>query len=72
MPKHRDAALLADTDIVAIMKVFDATQADELAVIDTERNVLGVLSEGFVRKRYAEELEKRERELMGERSADEE
>ncbi|PPT29657.1 chloride channel protein [Xanthomonas arboricola] len=65
--KHRDAALLADTDIVAVMKVFDATQADELAVIDAQRKVLGVLSEGFVRKRYAEELEKRERELMGER-----
>ncbi|WP_043889903.1 chloride channel protein [Xanthomonas hortorum] len=65
--KHRDAALLADTDIVAVMKVFDATQADELAVIDAQRKVLGVLSEGFVCKRYAEELEKRERELMGER-----
>lgn len=65
--KHRDAALLAQTDIVAIMKVFDATQADELAVIDVDQHVLGVLSEGFVRKRYAEELEKRERELMGER-----
>ncbi|MBB4733562.1 chloride channel protein [Xanthomonas arboricola] len=65
--KHRDAALLADTDIVAVMKVFDATQADELAVIDAQRKVLGVLSESFVRKRYAEELEKRERELMGER-----
>ncbi|NJC30403.1 CIC family chloride channel protein [Xanthomonas arboricola] len=65
--RHRDAALLANTDIVAIMKVFDATQADELAVIDSDRKVLGVLSEGFVRKRYAEELEKRERELMGER-----
>ncbi|MFC7521042.1 chloride channel protein [Xanthomonas populi] len=65
--RHRDAALLANTDIVAVMKIFDATQADELAVIDTQRKVLGVLSEGFVRKRYAEELEKRERELMGER-----
>ncbi|WP_126946329.1 chloride channel protein [Xanthomonas sp. BRIP62418] len=64
---HRDAALLADTDIVAVMKVFDATHADELAVIDAQRKVLGVLSESFVRKRYAEELEKRERELMGER-----
>ncbi|WP_426802253.1 chloride channel protein [Xanthomonas campestris] len=70
--QHRDAALLADTDIVAVMKVFDATQADELAVIDQQRTVLGVLSEGFVRKRYAEELEKRERELMGERGTGEE
>ncbi|AGI10241.1 chloride channel [Xanthomonas citri pv. citri] len=44
-------------DIVAIMKGFDTTQADELAVIDSDRKVLGVLSEGFVRKRYAGELE---------------
>ncbi|MDQ1118228.1 chloride channel protein [Pseudoxanthomonas winnipegensis] len=65
--QHRDTALTADTDIVSIMKVFDATQADELAVVDDERKVLGVLSENFVRKRYAEELEKRQRELMGER-----
>lgn len=70
--QHRDAALTADTDIVAVMKIFDATQADELAVVDGERKVLGVLSEGFVRKRYAEELEKRERELMGERVPGEE
>ncbi len=55
--KHHDAVLLADADIVAIMKVFDTTQADELAVIDSDRKVLGVLSEGFVRKRYAGELE---------------
>ena len=41
------------------------------AVVDDERKVLGVLSEGFVRKRYAEELEKRQRELMGERVSDE-
>ncbi|MBZ3920330.1 hypothetical protein Xtri_13010 [Xanthomonas campestris pv. trichodesmae] len=66
--KHRDAALLANTDIVAIMKVFDTPQADELAVIDSDRKVLGVLREGLVRKRYAEELKKRGRELMGERA----
>ena len=65
--QNRDAALSADTDIVSIMQAFDATQADELAVVDDARKVLGVLSEGFVRKRYAEELENRQRELMGER-----
>ncbi|SON94606.1 Chloride channel (fragment) [Xanthomonas citri pv. fuscans] len=50
------------------MKVFDTPQADELAVIDSDRKVLGVLREGLVRKRYAEELKKRGRELMGERA----
>uniref|UniRef100_A0AB33FA03 Chloride channel n=1 Tax=Xanthomonas citri pv. phaseoli var. fuscans TaxID=473423 RepID=A0AB33FA03_XANCI len=53
---------------MAIMKVFDTPQADELAVIDSDRKVLGVLREGLVRKRYAEELKKRGRELMGERA----
>ncbi|UIE41485.1 hypothetical protein KOJCDNHJ_00071 [Xanthomonas citri pv. punicae] len=50
------------------MKVFDTPQADELAVIDSDGKVLSVLWEGLVRKRYAEELKKRERELMGERA----
>ena len=44
----------------------------EMCIRDRQRTVLGVLSEGFVRKRYAEELEKRERELMGERATGEE
>lgn len=65
--QHRKAMLTGDTDIVAAMKAFDATQADELAVVDSGRRVVGVLSEAFVRKRYAEELEKRQREMMGER-----
>lgn len=65
---HRAAALLANTDIVAIMEVFDTPQADELAVIDSDGKVLSVLWEGLVRKRYAEELKKRGRELMGERA----
>ncbi|AGH79243.1 chloride channel [Xanthomonas citri pv. citri] len=50
------------------MKVFDTPQADELAVIDSDGKVLSVLWEGLVRKRYAEELKKRGRELMGERA----
>jgi CIC family chloride channel protein len=70
--QNKDAALSADTDIVSVMHAFDTTQTDELAVVDGERKVLGVLSEGFVRKRYAEELEKRQRELMGERISGEE
>ena len=44
----------------------DAVQADELAVVDHDGVVLGTLSEKFVRKRYAEELEKSQRELFEE------
>ncbi|MFT3762142.1 MAG: chloride channel protein [Pseudoxanthomonas sp.] len=64
---NTDVALAADADAVAIMRQFDLAQSDELAVVDGERHVLGVLSESFVRKRYAEELDKRQRELLGER-----
>lgn len=67
---NRDVALPADTDVVTAMRQFDLTQSDELAVVDEHGKVLGVLSESFVRKRYAEELDKRQRELMGERVDD--
>ena len=62
----KDAALASDMDIAATMKRFDASGADELAVLDEERHVLGLLSEAHVRRRYAEELDKSQRELFGE------
>ena len=61
-----DAALTPDLDIVTVMTRFDASGADELAVLDGARRVLGVLSESYVRRRYAQELEKAQRELFGE------
>ena len=62
-----DAALTPGMDIAEVMRRFDASGADELAVLDDDRAVLGILSESFVRRRYAEELEKTQRELFGER-----
>lgn len=62
-----DAALTPMMDIAEVMRRFDASNADELAVLDNDRRVLGILSETFVRRRYAEELEKAQRELFGER-----
>ena len=67
---NRDVALPADADVLTVMRRFDQTQSDEMAVVDAEGHVLGVLSEAFVRKRYAEELDKRQREMMGERVED--
>jgi CIC family chloride channel protein len=49
------------------MQCFDRTQADVLAVVAADGQLLGIVSEAFVRRRYAEELDKRQRELMGER-----
>ena len=60
------APLLPEADITAVMARFDADQVDELAVVDPDGRVLGVLSERFARKRYAEELEKAQRDLFGE------
>ena len=64
---NTDAALVPTMDIAEVMRRFDASGADELAVLDEDRAVLGILSESFVRRRYAEELEKAQRELFGER-----
>ncbi|WP_242186428.1 chloride channel protein [Sphingomonas sp. CARO-RG-8B-R24-01] len=64
---NADAALAVDMDIVTVMKRFDASGADELAVLDSDRHVVGILSESYVRRRYAEELEKAQNDLFGER-----
>ncbi|MGR6330628.1 chloride channel protein [Sphingomonas sp. XXL09] len=66
LAEARDEALPPETDIVAVMARFDAAQRDELAVIDGQAQVLGILTEAHVRRRYAEELEKAQRELFGE------
>lgn len=48
------------------MEMFDSSEADDLAVVDGTGRVLGLITEKFVRKRYAEELERAQRELYGE------
>lgn len=60
------AALTTDMDIAAIMQAFDASEADDLAVLRPDGGIAGVLTEKHVRRRYAEELEKSQRELFGE------
>jgi CIC family chloride channel protein len=52
-------------DIKQIMGVFDLTETDELAVLNEQRDVLGTLSESYATRRYAEELEKARRDLVG-------
>ena len=67
---RRSVAIAAGADVLAVMRRFDETQTDEMAVVDAQGHLLGILSEAFVRKRYAEELDKRQREMMGERVDD--
>ncbi|MGK6320917.1 chloride channel protein [Sphingomonas sp. DT-204] len=61
-----DCALRPDDDVVAVMRAFEQREADDLAVVDSARRVLGLLSEKYVRRRYTEEIEKSQRELFGE------
>lgn len=64
--QHVDGALGPAMAIKEIMLAFDKTEADQLAVVDAEGKVLGVVSEAYVTRRYAEELEKARRDLTGE------
>jgi CIC family chloride channel protein len=62
---HKDAWLSPEMSIKAIMSTFDRHGSDELAVLDKDRAVLGVLAEAYATRRYAEELEKNRRDLTG-------
>jgi CIC family chloride channel protein len=61
----RDRTLNPDMSIKACMAMFDATESDELAVLDDQGKPVGVLSEAYATRRYAEELEKARRDLVG-------
>jgi len=40
---------------------FDKSEADDLAVVDSEGRILGMLTEKYVRKRSADELDRSQR-----------
>jgi CIC family chloride channel protein len=62
-----DAPLSPAMNIKEAMAVFDATESEALAVIDTpeDRHVIGLLTEGYALRRYAEELDKARQGLSG-------
>jgi len=63
----QDMWLEPQMHIGEVMTRFDRAQSDELVVLDPGRHILGILTESFVRRRYADELEKAQRDLFGER-----
>lgn len=63
---HRDAALSPQMGIEAVMRAFQAAEADDLAVVDAERRVLGLVGEAYVTRRYAQELERQQLDMFGE------
>ena len=62
------AVLLPSMNVKEAAAVFERAEADALAVVDGPegRKVLGLLTEAHALRRYAEELDRRRRELAGE------
>ncbi len=67
-----DCMLAPAMNIQDAMAMFDRVEAETLAVVDgpETRKVLGLLNETYAVRRYAEELDKSRRELVGEPTPD--
>jgi CIC family chloride channel protein len=64
---HRDVVLYPAMNIQEAIAVFDAAEAESLAVVEAggEHRPVGVLTEAHAMRRYAEESEQRRREAVG-------
>jgi CIC family chloride channel protein len=64
---HADTPLLPAMNAKEAMAFFEATESEALAVIDNtqSRNVIGLLTQAHLLRRYGEELEKRRTEELG-------
>jgi chloride channel protein, CIC family len=65
--KLPDSALLPEMNVKMAMAMFDRTEIETLAVVDNadDKQVIGILTEAYATRRYAEELDKASRGLMG-------
>ncbi|MGN6500295.1 MAG: chloride channel protein [Tsuneonella sp.] len=61
-----DDAIAPTTGITKILGEFERLKSEDLAVVDDARRILGVLTEGYVQRRYIEESEKAHSRLFGE------
>lgn len=61
-----DTTLSPGTGMHEVLHLFDLESADELAVVDTESRVLGIVTEKYARRRYFERIELSQREIFGE------
>jgi CIC family chloride channel protein len=66
LARRPDETVPPDRNIAEVMQVFDRLGIDDLAVVAPDGALLGLLTEAHVRKRYADELERAQRELFGE------
>ena len=69
LARQPNAVLTPELNIKEAMTAFDRTETETLAVVDnpTELRVLGLLTETYATRRYAEELDKANRGLTGDR-----
>ena len=65
--KYRDRFLLPGLNVSDAAQVFEKAESEELAVLDNlgNRNVIGLLTEKYLLRRYAEELDKGLKDLTG-------
>jgi len=66
--RYGDVVLHPVMNIQEAIAVFDAAEAESLAVVESagERRPIGLLTEAHAMRRYAEESEQRRREVLGE------
>jgi CIC family chloride channel protein len=72
LARVREAVLLPTMNVKEAMRLFDETEMESLPVVDSlqDRKVIGLLNETHAVRRYAEELDKSRREMIGEPSAE--
>jgi len=67
LARQAGMVLTADLNVKEAMAAFDHTETETLAVVDSldDRRVIGLLTEKYAARRYAEELDKANRGLTG-------
>jgi len=63
---HADVPLTTYMNVREAAALFDRAEAEALAVVDAQQHVVGLLTEAYVLRRYAEESEQRRRDALGE------
>jgi CIC family chloride channel protein len=66
LARNKTITLRPEDNIEKIVRLFDQHEAEELAVVGADQQVLGLLAESYVSRRYARELEKIQAGLFGE------
>ena len=68
LARFKDSVLVPAMNVQSAAETFQRAGAEELAVVEDfdDRRVVGLLTEGHLMRRYAEELEKARRDLSGE------